>query len=262
LFFAKVPHFSVWLSVVTGAVCFAGFFFWIFGDSLLVLTCLSPSVPLQLWRWVSETWVHYNFFHWLYNVFTLLSFGSLVEQSVGSTAFLAIFLEISLASSIVQYVLSLIFSGWLASYATGCTAAGCSAAVLAFTVMALARQQQPYIFIFGCLPVPKWLFPWIQFLFIQLVAYGYNIFGHLTGMALGYAFAAKPADMVPGFFIKLIGRCIPSHTRASTRWVSGSPSLPIVGTTPARSVARTVDARAAPKPRANDGFTGKGRRIG
>jgi membrane associated rhomboid family serine protease len=78
------------------------------GSQLLLETVLFPGqVALgEWWRLVTSTFVHVDLFHIFFNMFALWIFGPGLEQLLGRTRFIALYLLSGLAGSVAVHLLS------------------------------------------------------------------------------------------------------------------------------------------------------------
>jgi membrane associated rhomboid family serine protease len=238
--YKQLPLVSLFISAFTIALFLFEIVASILHKDFFVFSCLSPAYPWHLWRYFLSPFVHYNVLHLVANVLFLLNYCVGVETALGSSMFFALFVEASFAAVIVQFVISVFLDVSFPVYLGGCTGAGFSPAVLALTLVAMTLTNAPPV-IFGHLRVPQKYFPWLVFLVLQVLGEGYNLFGNLTGVALGYLAAKKTAMfIVPTFFTSFISGLTPAAVRASGRYCPGDlPALPST-TKPARTV-RAVD---------------------
>jgi membrane associated rhomboid family serine protease len=65
--------------------------------------CLDPSKPLQIWRLVTNMFLHAGASHIFFNLFALLMFGPLLYRRVGRMEFYKIFLLGGLSSSLFYF---------------------------------------------------------------------------------------------------------------------------------------------------------------
>ncbi len=97
---------------------------------------------LQIWRWITYQFLHYDFFHLLFNMIGLYFFGPLIERWWGSRRFLAFYLLCGLGAAGVYTLLSLVPGLLNVSSSTGLVgASGCIFGVLVGCAMLYPNQQ-------------------------------------------------------------------------------------------------------------------------
>lgn len=126
-----------------------------------------PNKKLQLYRYISYSFIHTNYIHLIVNVFIFFIFGSLVEKNLGEKLYF-IFIFLSIVFSILPYITKdFIIVGF----------SGCTSALIYFCIL-----QHPAFF-------------WISVPYILYCWYGdYNNIGniahasHLYGSMFAFIF--------------------------------------------------------------------------
>jgi membrane associated rhomboid family serine protease len=143
----------------------------------------TPALALDMpWIFVTSIFLHGDFTHLVFNMFALLTFGTLLENIVGGRRFLMVFF----AAGIVGNLGYMVTSGnpWV-------PAIGASGAV--FGVIGMLTVLRPWLIVFvGGLPMPLlvaaivWALLDLSGLFAPSgVAHGTHLAGLLLGLAYG-----------------------------------------------------------------------------
>lgn len=154
---------------------------------------------LQLWRWVTYQFLHADFLHILFNMFTLYFFGPMVEQHLGSRRFLAFYLLCGISGAFVFTGLSFIPGLLGVSSATALVGASGSAfGILAACAMVAPHQRVMLLFP----PIPMQMRTLVLALLgiaaLAVIVQSRNAGGeaaHLGGALLGFLLCKYPAPL-------------------------------------------------------------------
>jgi len=142
---------------------------------------------LYLWQLVTYLFLHWGFFHILFNMFGLWMFGPDLEQLWGESEFLKFFLICGIGAGIFDVVLTTLFG------LPGAITIGCSGAIYGILLaFGLTFPERP-IFIWFIIPIKaKWfvlIFGAIEF-FSEISGPGSNIahLAHLGGMLVAFLY--------------------------------------------------------------------------
>lgn len=142
---------------------------------------------LYLWQLVTYLFLHWGFFHILFNMFGLWMFGPDLEMLWGETEFLKFFFVCGIGAGIFDVVLTTLFG------LPGAITIGCSGAIYGILLaFGLTFPDRP-IFIWFIIPIKaKWfvlIFGAIEF-FSEISGPGSNIahLAHLGGMLVAFLY--------------------------------------------------------------------------
>lgn len=150
---------------------------------------LQYGAGLKPWQWLSNFFMHQDFFHLLFNMIALWAFGLVVEGKVGALVFLALYLGIGVMQSGLEQTLMLL--------ADAGGSLGASAAI--FGILGIAIVWAPkndfdvlwsFGFHAGSIEVPILMYGFLQLALesVSVVLGRYQMTSgvlHLMGMALG-----------------------------------------------------------------------------
>jgi membrane associated rhomboid family serine protease len=150
---------------------------------------LQYGAGLKPWQWLSNIFMHQDFFHLLFNMIALWAFGLVVEGKVGALVFLAIYLGIGVMQSGLEQTLML--------FAEAGGSLGASAAI--FGILGIAIVWAPkndfdvlwsFGFHAGSIEVPILMYGFLQLALesVSVVLGRYQMSSgvmHLMGLALG-----------------------------------------------------------------------------
>lgn len=138
---------------------------------------------VQIWRLITYQFLHWNAFHFLFNMFGLFFFGPILEHLWGSRTFLRFYLISGAAGGIV-YTLLVIVHALPAG-----PMAGASGGIYAIFMAVAIMFPRMMVLIYGIIPVRIGLLVIIMIIISLLkFASGQNAGGeaaHLTGLAAG-----------------------------------------------------------------------------
>lgn len=149
-----------------------------------------PGSPFfKIWQPITHMFMHGGFFHLFLNMYSLLMFGSAVEQSIGSRKFFVFYFICGISAISMNWVSQSIFFNESLFYIPTLGASGAVFGILAG--FAMLYPQATLMLIFPPIPVKaKWLA--IIFAVLELVA-GLSFkktdiahFAHLGGMLFGW----------------------------------------------------------------------------
>lgn len=102
-----------------------------------------------LWQLITSVYSHNMFLHFLINMFVLRSFGTLLEQILGSTRFLLFYLVAGIFSSFMHSFVSMAFLD-----SPGLPALGASGAVSGLVLLFSLMFPWQMLLFFGIIPIP------------------------------------------------------------------------------------------------------------
>ena len=150
----------------------------IFKGNFIESFILTPDIFSRPWILLTHMFLHANVNHILFNMYTLLLFGPLLEQRIGVKRFLLIYL----ASGIIAGILSSFFYQ---------RALGASAATMGMIGVLITLMPSLRLLLFFVIPMPLWLVGIVYALldiFGVFFPSGVGNIAHLTGMAIGLAY--------------------------------------------------------------------------
>jgi len=150
------------------------------GNALDDLFALTPALAINgyFWQFITYMFMHAGFWHLFINMFTLVTFGPMVEMEMGSKRFLIFYLLCGLGSAILHIALTGI------SVVPMVGASGAIFGVLTAFGLMFPRQQVLFMFLF---PMPAItavaIFGFLEFFYgITSPGSGIAHFGHLGGI--------------------------------------------------------------------------------
>ncbi len=100
----------------------------------------------RVWQFVTYMFMHYDFFHLLFNMLGLFIFGKIVENRMGSREFLLFYLVVGIGSGIITYIIYR-FTG------TMNPVVGASGAIYGLLFAFAVYFPHSQIYLWGILPV-------------------------------------------------------------------------------------------------------------
>jgi len=149
-------------------------------QNLQIRLAMIPSFILDgwLWQFVTYMFVHSNFEHIFWNMFSLVMFGIPVENQLGSSEFLLFYLLTGVFSGIVSFICYLLAG-------INVFLVGASGAIYGVMLLFAVFYPRSRIFLFGFIPIKAplmiILYTIIE-LYSQVFSYGGNV-AHLTHLA-------------------------------------------------------------------------------
>jgi membrane associated rhomboid family serine protease len=154
---------------------------WLF--NLLALQSTSAAKPWMWWQLLTYGFAHASItepggiFHILFNMFILFMFGRPVEERLGPTEFLRV------------YLIGVVIGGlafWAVAFTPlgGAACVGASAAVTTIMVLFCLQNPKAQILLFFVFPAPAWVLL-VIFLVIDLVGFGRDNVAHEAHLAGG-----------------------------------------------------------------------------
>jgi membrane associated rhomboid family serine protease len=143
----------------------------------------------QWWRFFTAPIFHAGLLHILFNMMTLLQFGSTLERTLGSLPFFYLIgLFWLLLPTIVAVVgIPLYLFAGVEFFVAEC-GVGFSGILFALMVIDNSVNRVEKRSIFGLFQVPAAYYPIATLVFIQLLIPGVSLLGHGIGLLLGYAY--------------------------------------------------------------------------
>jgi membrane associated rhomboid family serine protease len=147
---------------------------------------------LEVWRFLTFQFLHANFTHLLFNMFSLFMFGPMVESYFGRARYLAFYLLCGIGGPLA-YV-GFLLSGFLIG-ASWIPLVGASAGIFGVLIAAAQIAPDSTVLIYGAIPVKLRTFAWVllaiaAYTVLQYGSTGANNAGgqaaHLGGAAVGY----------------------------------------------------------------------------
>lgn len=194
----------VWLLSLNVAVAIADYIFtgsqrgnWAAPSQYLYFTVDKAVYGLQLWRWITYQFVHVGFWHLLFNMLALLSFGPLMEGWWGRGRFLAFYLLCGISGAVLFSLASAI-PGLLGSHAGMTPIAGASGSIFGILVgcaMVAPDTQASLLFLPVTIRMRTLALAFLVIAVLSLLAGSQNAGGeaaHLGGAALGFALVKYP----------------------------------------------------------------------
>ncbi len=151
---------------------------------------------LQIWRFVTFQFLHANFNHILFNMFTLYFMGPLIEAYLGRRRFLAFYLLCGVGGPIA-YVLLWSIGVWGVRVPSTISLVGASAGIFGVLVAAATVAPDATVLVMGAIPAKLKTVAWVL---IGLAVYtvfsrGNNAGGeaaHLGGAVIGFFLIRRP----------------------------------------------------------------------
>lgn len=150
------------------------------------------------WTLVTAAFSHTHFWHIFFNMYVLLSFGPIVEESIGTQKFVLFYMTAAIISSLAHALVSAFLLN-----EPGIPALGASGAIAGLVLVFAFMFPRERIYLMGLIPIPAL---WGGLAFIGLdawglvaqtrggglpIGHGAHIGGALTGI-LFYYFFLKP----------------------------------------------------------------------
>jgi membrane associated rhomboid family serine protease len=147
---------------------------------------------LQIWRFLSFQFLHFNLQHILYNMIALFFFGPMIETYFGSRKYLAFYLLCGCAGAVMNVLL---WAGGV--YPPTDQMVGASAGIFGVLIAAAQVAPDTQVLIYGIIPVRLRVLAWVL---LGIAAYtvltnGHNAGGeaaHLGGAAAGFLLIKYP----------------------------------------------------------------------
>ncbi len=152
----------------------------------------------RYWTLITAAFSHNLLWHFLINMLVLQSFGTIVEQVLGSMRFLTFYLLAGVVSSLTHCLVSAFYIGNPAIPALGASGA-ISGLVLVFSLL-FPKEK---ILVFGLIPIPA-LFGALAFISLDLwglsaqasggglpIGHGAHLGGALTGIVYYFVFLRR-----------------------------------------------------------------------
>lgn len=160
--------------------------------------CFAPFQVVsrfQVYRVITAPFVHMGFFHILMNMFAWYFLGNPEESKLGSLNFLYNVFGLMLPMCaglhlVTAYALDFLL-GW---HTTMEGAVGMSGLLFALLVVSLEYSES--VSIFGLFDMPSKWYPLFIAVVLQLLSPGLSLLGHLSGIAVGYAFLSSRLDFL------------------------------------------------------------------
>ena len=185
------------VSFVFLAIIAAAFFFQMispqFENAFLFIPVLALQEP---WRFVTSMFLHADIMHLFFNAYALFLFGSILEQKISKTHWLAIFFGAGLLGGILYYIMSLTDFAPICAAPMGgtwpCPALGASGAIygLLGAVAVLVPNLRLFV-MFMPMKMRHAAILWFAISFFGTFSSGGGIAhaGHLGGMIFGLVYA-------------------------------------------------------------------------
>ncbi len=154
--------------------------------------CFSPNRVVshfELYRISTSPFIHAGFFHILLNMIAWYFLSNQYESRVGSlSSFYNVFVLLLPLCALfhlgVSYALDFVFS-WHTTYECAVGISG-----LLFALLVISLEFTESVSIFGFFDMPAKWYPLALALILQLLSSGLSFLGHLSGIAVGYAFVS------------------------------------------------------------------------
>lgn len=160
------------------------------------------NAPKEYYRFISHGFIHADYIHLFFNMFTLYSFGRIVEGKLfNKPQYIIFYLSALAASSIFDFIKNRNYSGYAALGASGAV----SAVVFATLIFS---PWEAGVALFGIIELPNIVFAGLYIYYCIYMAkkggdnIGHN--AHLWGSLYGFAFTGTiHPDMLVNFFYQL-----------------------------------------------------------
>lgn len=147
------------------------------------LFTLNPNHPLYVWTWITSIFAHGSLTHLFFNGIVLFFFGPIVERSIGSKKFAALFIVSGVLAGFAQIGL-----GFLVGSAVPLL--GASGAIMAVMGLLTVLDPDLTVYLWFFLPVPIWLLT---------IGYAvFSVFGFVVGFGGNVAHMAHLAGLITG----------------------------------------------------------------
>ena len=166
----------VWINVIVFVLQM------ILGRWFTAFFMLSGSVlnPLMYVRLVTHMFLHGGFLHILFNMYFLYMFGSIIEDTIGSKRFLAL------------YMVAGVVAGFVANFFYTAGMLGASAAVMGIIGITIMLYPNMRLYLFFILPIRLWhaaiLFVLIDVANVIHPTNNTGSLAHLIGLGIGLAY--------------------------------------------------------------------------
>src|SRR5437899_4465120 len=141
----------------------------------------------QVWRLLTNAFMHADPMHILFNMLFLWWFGTDVEDLYGPVEFLTFYLTAAVVAGLA------FVAAWKAGLGNSPFAVGASGAIMAVVVVCACHYPSRVIWVFGLVPMPIWLFvlfavgkDWMTF--ASQTRTNIGVSAHLGGAIFGYAY--------------------------------------------------------------------------
>jgi membrane associated rhomboid family serine protease len=169
----------------------------------LIFYPYGMTTAKDYYRFVSYGFIHADYIHLFFNMFTLYSFGRIVETMLfDKPQYIIFYLSALVASTVFDFIKNRNYSGYAALGASGAV----SAVVFATIIFS---PWHAGVSLFGILPLPNIVFAGLYIYYCIYMAkkggdnIGHN--AHLWGALYGFAFTGTVhPDMLVNFFNQLI----------------------------------------------------------
>ncbi len=145
--------------------------------------CLNGRLPLQIWRLFTYQFLHSDFWHVFWNMYSLWLFGRMVEKPLGRKRFLTLYLVSGLIGG-ACYLLA----NW-GEVGTCVGASGATFGVMVAAAMAFPKAQ--FVLIFPPVPIRLWV--------MVLIFVGLEVLNASSGQNSGIAHLAHLGGALGGF---------------------------------------------------------------
>jgi membrane associated rhomboid family serine protease len=151
----------------------------------------------QLWRFITFQFLHANFAHILFNMFSLYMFGPLIESYLGRRRFLGFYLLSGIGGAVMYVVLlGLGFFG-RDPRAGAVPLVGASAGIFGVLIAAARVAPHATVLIYGSIPMKLKTMAWVLIAIaaFTIFSHGVNAGGeaaHLGGAAVGFLLISNP----------------------------------------------------------------------
>jgi membrane associated rhomboid family serine protease len=150
-------------------------------DYISYYGAFMPKVPLELWRYVTYMFIHFDFMHFFFNMLMLWMFGSEVAEWMGSRHFVS------------MYFFCGIFAALFSLFLTNYPIVGASGALMGVFVAYYKFFPERMILMFFVIPMKIKHAMWVMVAMDMLFANsGDSIahFAHLGGVVAGFLYMA------------------------------------------------------------------------
>ncbi len=132
----------------------------------------------RVWTLLTSAFSHNAFFHLFFNMYVLLTFGAVVEMTLGRSRFLKLYLAAAVISSFCHAAVS----NWIMGDPS-IPALGASGAISAIVIIFALKFPKERILLFGLLPIPAF---WGAVLFVGLDIWGVIAQAGGGGLPIGH----------------------------------------------------------------------------
>lgn len=159
--------------------------------------------PKEYYRFVSYGFIHADYIHLFFNMFTFYSFGRIVEHTLfNQPQYIIFYISALIASTIFDFLKNRNYSGYAALGASGAVSA------VVFSTIIFSPWQSN-VALFGVISLPNIVFAALYIYYcIYMAKKGNDNIGHnahLWGSLYGFAFTGTVhPDMLVNFFKQLV----------------------------------------------------------